>query len=639
MRMQTIAPVAVLCGLCVGVWQGCSGGDHSADMNSADNNSDVSNPDSSKSDGSKSDGSKSDSSGSLSNGLIGHWKLTGDCRDHSGNGNHGVNHGVNLQTSSFDGRGAHVEVPHHDTLALGKGDFSIGAWVYTEKDTDDVLGDIVGKYDPSLRKGLTLNLKASSGGYQSSGDDRHVYFGIDNGRLSEWQYCGKPGETSNYVSNSLTVYQGNLYAAIVDAREEKDWCHVYRYESPDQWIDCGRVGTGRTTGVIPMIVHQGDLYAATTTYDWSRVHSGGYDLGRVYRYQGGTQWEDCGQPGTCLRINCMASYRGKLYAGGDRGNLLPGERTWSGRPYKVYVYEGGTDWQVSGEFTPDREKSLYAHAMAVHDGKLYAGYPTVYAFDGDQWEYAGTPLGDTPAELLPVLQVHSLEVYQGKLHAGMWPEARAVVYQGGTDWEDDGQLGDGTEINAFTVYNGKLYGGTLPRAEVMRYDGDGSWTSLHRFYSPEGWTPAPAMNASAEQLKDWTRLTSLTVYRGRLFASTGSCTSSVLDAPVERGKVFSMEAGKCVSYDDDIGPGWNHLVAMREKGRLTIHVNGKLVSESSKFRPDDYDISNDKPLKIGFGEMDYFSGRIREVCIYNRALGEAEIQRLTVTDPPVSAAP
>lgn len=218
-----------------------------------------------------------------SKGLLGYWKLIGDCRDHSGNGNHGVNYGVNLENGSFNGRGAHIEIPHHDSLSLGTEDFSICASVYTEKDIDDVLGDVVSKYDPSRRKGFTLNLKSSSGGYQSSGDDRHVYFGIDNAQLSDWQYCGRPSKTSNYVSNSLTVYQGKLYAGIIDAQEQEDWCHVYRYEGGEEWTDCGRVGQGKTTGVMSMIVHQGALYAATTTYDWSRVQTGDYDLCRVYR--------------------------------------------------------------------------------------------------------------------------------------------------------------------------------------------------------------------------------------------------------------------------------------------------------------------------------------------------------------------
>jgi hypothetical protein len=31
-------------------------------------------------------------------GLVGYWKLQGDSRDYSGNGHHGVNHGVDLKT-------------------------------------------------------------------------------------------------------------------------------------------------------------------------------------------------------------------------------------------------------------------------------------------------------------------------------------------------------------------------------------------------------------------------------------------------------------------------------------------------------------------------------------------------------------
>ena len=113
--------------------------------------------------------------GSGGEGLVAYWKLQGDCRDHSGNGNHGINHGVNLETSTFNGRDAYVEVPTKDSLQFGKNNFSICAWVYTSDEVDDVIGDVVSKYDSSRRRGFTLNLKSSSGGYQSSGDDRHVY--------------------------------------------------------------------------------------------------------------------------------------------------------------------------------------------------------------------------------------------------------------------------------------------------------------------------------------------------------------------------------------------------------------------------------------------------------------------------------
>ena len=44
-------------------------------------------------------------------GLIGYWPLRGDCQDHSGNGLHGVNHGVRLEDAAFDGRGGYIEIP------------------------------------------------------------------------------------------------------------------------------------------------------------------------------------------------------------------------------------------------------------------------------------------------------------------------------------------------------------------------------------------------------------------------------------------------------------------------------------------------------------------------------------------------
>jgi hypothetical protein len=99
------------------------------------------------------------------------------------------------------------------------------------------------------------------------------------------------------------------------------------------------------------------------------------------------------------------------------------------------------------------------------------------------------------------------------------------------------------------------------------------------------------------------------------------------------GKVFSMEAGKCVSHDDDLGPGWKHLAAVRERGSLKLYADGKLVAKSSSFNPADYDVSTDRPLRIGFGQTDYFSGRISEVRIYNRALSAGRIRQLFSVKP------
>jgi hypothetical protein len=554
------------------------------------------------------------------NSLVGHWKLQGDCRDYSGHENHGVNHGVELNTGAFDGVSSYIEVPAGDSLKLGKADFALCAWIYTEEQLDDIVGDVVELYDPARRRGMTLSINSSAGGYQSQGTDRHVHFGIDNGQTSEFEDCGRPNPTSNYVSNSLTVFKGKLYSATTDAQDEKNWCHVYRYDGGQRWTDCGRVGDGRTTGVMPLIVHAGELYAATSTYDWTRVREGSYDAGRVYRFEGGAEWKDCGQPSDNRTLNSMASFQGKLYAGGgpnSQGVFVRGEdEQW--RPSKLFPKEG-----------PER---CFPHTMCRHNGRLYTAWPGVHAFDGQRWTYVGDPLY---SEQNPMLQTHSMTIYQGELHVGTWPEAKVAVFRGNDTWQDIGRVGkDGTEVNALVVYNGKLYGGSIPRAEVCRLDGASGWTSLKQFYSPEGWRPGVPGKASREEVKEWSRVTSLTVYGGKLFASTGSCTSSVQDAPADvRGKVFSMEAGRVASYDDDLGPGWKHLAAVRQGDRLTLYVDGKLVAESSAFNPADYDLSIDQPLRIGFGQTEYFSGRMADVRLYRGALKDGQIQELSSHKP------
>ena len=87
-----------------------------------------------------------------------------------------------------------------------------------------------------------------------------------------------------------------------------------------------------------------------------------------------------------------------------------------------------------------------------------------------------------------------------------------------------------------------------------------------------------------------------------------------------------MEAGKCISSDHDAGSGWQHITAVRRAGRLELFLNGKPASSSTAFDPLKFDLSNRMPLKIGFGEMDYFTGKIREVRIFRRALGRKEVE-------------
>jgi len=559
-------------------------------------------------------------------GLVGYWKLEKDCRDYSGKDNHGVNHGVNFKTGEW--KKSYVEVPANDSLNFGTGDFSISALISTKKDMTDVVGDIMSKYDSEKRKGFNLNINASAPGYSSQGNDKHVQFGIDNGTMSEWQDCGRPMADCNFVT-ALTVFNGELYVGTSDSPKEQNWCHVMRYRGKGKWEDCGRLGKLKITTAVAMVAHDGNLYAATSNYGWSNWEAPGWgnnprrDHGEldtqchVFRYKGGKKWEDIGWAGSAAsepRIWGMASYKGKLYVAADGG---------------VYEYEGGTQWKNSYQFT------RVTASMSVYDGKLYV-HPhvgPVWTYDGKEWENIGNPYLTSEN----CNQIHCMTVYRGELYVGTWPLGKIAVHREGK-WVDCCQIPFTPEIYSFAVYNGKLYIATIPYGDIFRYEewanqkGKGYYEEWQKLSFANGTflkRPVP-QDPLPNAWRHWTRPTSMTVYDGKLYLSLGSGSSNIKDAPCDqRGKVFCMEAGKNVSYDKDLGIGWQHIAAVKEGGKLKLFVDGKLVKESLvSFKAKDYDISNNEPLKIGFGQLNYFAGKIKEVRLYNKAIGSGEVKNI-----------
>ena len=60
--------------------------------------------------------------------IIGHWKLSTDARDSSGNGSHGKNHGARFSADGaavFDGRKSWIEVSKGNRLLGGSNDLSL----------------------------------------------------------------------------------------------------------------------------------------------------------------------------------------------------------------------------------------------------------------------------------------------------------------------------------------------------------------------------------------------------------------------------------------------------------------------------------------------------------------------------------
>ncbi|MBL8848648.1 MAG: LamG domain-containing protein [Planctomycetaceae bacterium] len=540
-------------------------------------------------------------------GLVGHWSLRGDCRDSSGSGNDGINHGVNLATGEFDGRGAYIEVPHSPSLELG-GEFSVSAWIRTEDHLTDIPGDLVTKFEPFHRQGFSLSLVGNTSGYNGPGNMRQLFFGVDHATRGEWTDCGRPTPHS-HSSDAATVFNGDLYVGTIDAADERNWAHVYRYRGGQEWEDVGRLGTRRTRGVYAMVVHDGALYASTTSSH--NRQSPDMEFGRVYRYRGGQDWEEIGQPGDVHHLSGLASFNGKLYSTAYTEDA----------PGHIYEYAGAAQWRDCGSFDG------MPHSLGLHDGRLYTAFPKgevfAYAGAGTDWEHLGNPFG----EYAICKQIHALGVYRGELYAGCWPTGQIAVRRDG-QWIDLGRLGDATEVVGIAVYNGSLYGGTIPRAEICRFDGPEQWMSIRRLFDPPGFEPTPVGARDGTFIQDWTRASSLNVYQGRMFVTTATCYRRLIEPELPpddiRGKVFAFSTGAAVSHDHDLGAGWKHVTAVRNGTRMTLYVDGQPVAATTSNR-DSIDASTEVPLQIGFGPQSHFHGAMRDVRLYNRALSDDEI--------------
>jgi len=522
-------------------------------------------------------------------GLVGHWRLESDCRDSSGRGNHGVAHGVRFdspQGAEFNGIDAYVEVPHSDSLGFGTKDFSMALWLHTEAEPDDALGDILSKYDPASRTGINFTLMSYTGVTSSQSNWRNLLFGIDSARIDcEWTDCGRPGKSRNLCS--LAVFDGGLYAGTLETGQDEAG-HVFRYDGETCWTDCG--SPDRCNSVFALAVHDGHLHAGVsrrdTTHDGQVPSANQNPGGKVYRYEGGTKWTDCGRLGQADSVYAMAVFGGKLYA-------TP--LYWASKG--LYRYEGGMKWTFCGH--PGQR----VEPLTVFNGHLYAA-----SFDGGEFFRYNGPNQWTRLPAIPdTTQTYSIGIYQGRMHVGTWPNGLVYRYDEPTTWTLCGRLGSEQEIQGMLVYNGHLLAGTLPLAKVYRYAGDQVWNYTgHLDTTPQGL---------------YRRAWSMAVYGGRLYVGT-----------LPSGHLWTLEAGKCVTYDRELAAGWRHVAAVKSGGAISLYVDGRCVATSTSFDPSHYELSNNAPLRIGFGQHDYFKGRLRDLRIYDRKLDENEIRALLQSD-------
>jgi hypothetical protein len=542
--------------------------------------------------------------------LIGSWDMAADGRDGSGNGRHAAIHGEVSFGPSLDrsvsrpvarfGRGdGRLEVAGS---AIGGGNFTLTAWINVPSATRTSIGDIAALYDPNERRGFSIGVNHSSA-CGNHGNDRNLFFGIDNGSDVRWTMHGRPSPSTIMVCG-LAVHDGDLYAATWEAGDSEVG-HVYRLHG-DGWIDCGT--PWNANAVTRLAVHEGRLYAGV-----SRLRGGGSGMpdtqnqrpgGRILRYEGGSDWSDWGQLDGADSIAGLVPFGGNLYA-------IPMYSEG------LFRFEEAAGWVSCG--SPGRRLL----ALGVHRGALYGagndhadvtsaiaqtaagivvpprsdlGGGGMFRFDGDaSW----TDLGLQP----DTTQVYSIETYGGDLFIGTWPKGIVYRHAEGQRWGSAGRLGAETEVMNLLAYNGKLYAGTLPGAQVHRFDGDGRWTLV----------------GILDRTPDvrYRRAASMAVHGGALFCGT-----------LPSGMVHSMRAGLVVSDDRALSSGWRHVAAVLSTQAIELHVDGLLVGrhvDRAGLTP--FDLGAASTLVLGGGPRSAFEGELANVRFHRRALGTAEIGR------------
>ena len=464
-------------------------------------------------------------------------------------------------------------------------------WIESAEIANRLPGDLISQYDPSKRQGFHLTLKTNAGVTTNQPNNRHLQFGIDDDRGSQWRDCGRPGNA--ILAFALAVHEGALYAGTCEPGKEQSG-RVYRYAGGQQWIDCGP--PDKSNSVTALAVHQGKLFASTGKYRLAGsalTESENTTLGgRVFRYEGGSQWVDCGQLPDTEAVGGLVVFQGRLYA----SSLY--------KPSGCFRYEGGTKWTrlpdaigpdfKTGELGPKR-----VVALTVHDGFLYAtSYDggRVYRFDGKTWTDCGQ-LGDNT-------QTYAFTSYDGRLHVATWPSGRVYRFEDVNRWTDIGRLGTELEVMGIMVHNGRFIGGTLPLAEVHAYEGEGKWSLWQRLdHTPD-----------VKYRRAWT----MAEHAGEVFCGT-----------LPSGKVWAARHGRQVSWDHSLPAGWHHIAAVKTASRLTLHVDGRQVAESTGFDAAAWNLDSDAPLRLGAGMNGSFNGQLRDLQIHRRPLTAAEIQAMS----------
>lgn len=555
---------------------------------------------------------RSDAAPALEDHVIGSWDLATDGRDGSGRDHRAIPVGVvgfgpsvdptmSRSVARIEGGSGHLEVP--GIRGLGTTDFTIGLWVNANARPTSALGDLAASFDPSTRRGFTLGFQHSNV-CGSHANDRNLFFGLDAGCSPRWTDHGSPSDAAIMIY-AVAVHDDQLYASTWED-STAPLGHVYRLEG-DTWVDCG--SPWDSNAVTRLAVHEGHLYAGV-----SRVRGGGSGRrdslnqnpgGRILRYEGGTDWSDCGQLEGADSVGGLVPFDGALYAipiysEGVFRMDTPGTWTWCGTPGRRLLALGvhaGALYGAGNDHVDVDSAIDQTRAGIVVAARSSEGGGGVFRYDGgERWTSCGLQPDTT--------QVYSIETHGGQMHVSTWPTGLVFRLGPSGRWESTGRLGDETEVMALASYNGMLYAGSLPHAQVYRLDGDQRWSALK------------SLDTTPDVL--YRRAHAMGVYRGDLYCGT-----------LPSANVFSMRAGLAVSHDRALEGGWRHIAAVRARGTVALYVDGRLAASRADDDPGlAHDLGTGPALWLGGGPLAGLDGELANVRLYDRALEIDEVASL-----------
>lgn len=505
----------------------------------------------------------------------------------------------------FNGKTSEITLPS-DLLSFDE--FTFSADILIESKSGDAPGGIVSSYDSKLRRGFMLDIKNNTGGPYHSSSRSHLHFGIDYGSTPKWNYMGQPG--GNRFITSLATHEGHLYATIFDHAEDH-LGHVYRYDQNGHWIDFG--APDQRNSCASLLSLGGKLYCTTQNHDPHVGHSAlidkspnNTDGSAVYVYDGQLEWKclgnpfkDSDAPGTMLTLGV---YKNQLYAKDifNPNFYLYDEGTWHEYPTQNWAITTMVEFNGELFLIPKKLRAPYYHDVQY---EKKAGRSAMrYDFEKKEVVYSGIGASG---------QTYAFAKHNSQIFVGNWP--RAEVFRsidGNNNWTSCGGCGLGPmegkisgETMGMCSYNGQFYIGNLPHSDLYRYDGDQLWTKIPRKQRD---THIPVK-----------RLWCMEEYNGQLICGT-----------LPFGEVWGLDAGISTSPNAELTEGWNQITAVKKEDHLSLYNNGQLISKSNSF-PTSTDIHTNLPITIGASPYDHFSGKMKNVSLYQGAIDANDLNPST----------